>query len=148
MNEDSPNSIRLAPGMAVPEGVLRFRYDRSSGPGGQNVNKLNTKATLTVCLDDLAEYVPPAVLSRLKRIAGHYLADDRLVISDESSRSQRTNRQACIDRLAELVLRATVRPKKRKPTRPSRGAVERRLKQKKRRGEVKRLRTRRPGPEA
>lgn len=112
------------------------------------MNKLNTKATLTVELAELAEFIPPGVLSRLQRIAGHHLVDDRLIISDESSRSQRTNRQACIDRLGQLVLRATVRPKKRKPTRPSRAAVERRLKQKKRRGEIKRRRSTEPGNDA
>lgn len=134
--------IQISPRLSLPAAVVQFRYARSSGPGGQNVNKLNTKATLTVRLDDLAACLPADAMSRFKRIAKAHLTEAGLQISSEESRSQRANRQACLERLATLVRSALVRPKKRKPTKPTRASKERRLKQKQTRGERKKMRGR------
>lgn len=138
--DDARNGIEIAPGLFVPEGILRYRFDRSPGPGGQNVNKLNTRATLTVALDALAEHLPGDVMGRLIRLAGPWLGEDQLVISSHEHRSQHANRRACIDKLRRLIVRARVRPRPRKPTRPTRGSIERRLQCKKRRGDIKRRR--------
>jgi len=132
--------IDLAPGVTLPAAALRFRYTGSSGPGGQNVNKLNTKAVLTVQLDDLAKVLTPAAVQRLRRLAGHQLVGDAIVIAGDEHRSQVANRDACIERLRELVTKARRRPRKRKPTRPTRASKERRLEHKKQRGRIKRQR--------
>jgi len=138
---DEHNQITIAPGITVPASALRFTFARSGGPGGQNVNKLATQATLTISLDDLAAVLPPSALARLKHHAARYLAgDDRLIIASSESRSQLANRKACLTKLRELVVAARHRPKRRKPTRPSRRAIQRRLDAKKQRGQQKRSR--------
>ncbi len=139
---DRPDQVELAPGVALPAAALCFRFARSSGPGGQNVNKLNTKAALSVSLADLAVVLSEPAFGRLLRLAGRYRVGDRLTIASESSRSQLDNRRACVDKLAQLVQQALVRPKVRRPTKPSRASKERRLKQKQRRAEIKRNRGR------
>lgn len=141
--DDNPISddIDIAPGVAVPQRVLSFTFARSGGPGGQNVNKLNTKAQLAVQLEDLVDYIGGPSVGRLRTLAGSRVTDDdRLLIESESERSQRRNREECIARLRELIVRARVAPKRRRKTKPSRGSKERRLKAKKERGEIKRLR--------
>jgi ribosome-associated protein len=132
----------VAPGVRLPSNALDFNFVRSSGPGGQNVNKLNTKAQLTVLFKDLRPHLPDAVLKRLKSIAGSQFHEnpDRLVLESQESRSQRGNRQDTLDKLRELIVRAKAKPKRRKKTRPPRRVKEQRLKSKKRRGEIKRLR--------
>ncbi len=140
--------LSIAPGRTLPAAALRFVFSRASGPGGQNVNKVNTRATLTVLFADLALVLPPHALARLRRVASCYLAagPDRLVIHAGDSRSQRANRKACLDRLRRVLLQALHRPPVRRATRPSRGAVQRRLTTKKRRGDLKKTRGR-PGAE-
>lgn len=116
------------------------RFVRSSGPGGQSVNKLSTKAELRLPLHTLRN-ISDAALSRLRRFAGQRLTqNDELLIQAEDSRSQRENRDACFARLRTLVIKAATLPKKRKKTRPGRAARERRLKQKKEQGEKKQRR--------
>lgn len=120
--------------------ALRVSFVASSGPGGQNVNKRATKCQLRISLADLA--LSPAQLARLAAIATSHLAgDDELLIVGDEHKSQERNLDACIDRLRELVQRAMVAPKVRKKTKPSRASKERRLSAKKRRGDVKRLRS-------
>ncbi|MBI1373475.1 MAG: aminoacyl-tRNA hydrolase [Phycisphaera sp.] len=138
---DNPNAINIAPGLDVPAHLLRFTFARSSGPGGQNVNKVNSKAILEVDVPDLEPLIGVHVAARLRRLAGQYhTADDRLVIPSEESRSQHANRHTCIEKLRDLIVRARVQPKRRKKTKPSRGAKERRIKAKKERGEIKKRR--------
>lgn len=132
------NTVDLAPGVALPRRALNYQFARSGGPGGQNVNKLNTKAQLTVPLDELADVLPPDAMHRLKRMAGPWLADDRLVIESQEHRSQIANRDACLGKLSDLVARARRRPRPRKPTKPTRASKERRIDAKKRRGQTKR----------
>ena len=130
-------------GVAVRWDVLRLTYSRSSGPGGQNVNKRATKATLRVSVGDLP--IPNDAKDRLRARAGQLLTDgDELVISNGRRRTQERNKSACLERLGELIAQARVRPKTRKKTKPSRGAVERRLKEKKTRSDSKKRRNWKP----
>lgn len=116
---------------------LDFSFVSSGGPGGQNVNKRATKCVMRVAVSALA--LTPVQLDRLRGLAGSLLTTgDELVIASDGHRSQERNRAECLDRLADLVRRALVVPKVRKKTRPSRGAKERRISEKKRTGEIKR----------
>ena len=131
-----PKQVHLAPGVWAPARALRYSFVQSGGPGGQNVNKRSTKAVLRVALADLS--LRDEVADRLRTIAGHRLnQDDELVLSSDEHRSQRRNREACLDLLRALLVEASHRPKPRKKTRPSRGAVQRRLDAKKQRSETK-----------
>lgn len=139
LDEAPDNRIAIAPGVLLAESALVFTFSRSGGPGGQNVNKLNTKATLTVEIADLAAVLPAWALQRLLIHAGSKLAGDaeRIVIQDSSSRSQQSNRQACLAKLRLMIVEAMNRPKRRRPTKPSRGAIQRRLDAKKHRARIK-----------
>lgn len=139
------NRIRLAPGVFVHGNDLRFTFARSGGPGGQHVNKVNTKAELRLevaAIDGLGE----AAVERLRQHAGRYLVgDDELLITSEATRSQRRNREDCIERLREIVRQAATPPRRRKKTRPTRAIIERRLQAKRRRAEKKQRRQWKPG---
>jgi ribosome-associated protein len=139
-----PSGVEVAPGVMVPDEALRFSFVQSGGPGGQNVNKRATKAELRIRLADLP--LEPDAIERLAESAGRRLTEGgELLITSEEHRSQARNRAECLDRLRELVVRAQVRPRRRRRTRPTRGSVERRIKEKKQTGERKR--TRRSGGE-
>ncbi len=131
--------IRLGPGVRVDPSALRFSFVTSGGPGGQNVNKRSTKAVLRVFVAELG--MTPDAADRLRAARRHWLTDDdELVIACDTHRSQHRNRAACIELLRGAVLGALQRPKARRPTRPTRGSVERRLDAKKRRAEIKKRR--------
>lgn len=134
------NAHRLAPGVFIPEAAIEFTFASASGPGGQNVNKRATKAILRVRVADIA--ISPDALSRLRALAGSYLvSDDELLIPAHEHRSQERNKAECLERLGELVRAAIPRPKVRRKTKPSRGAKERRIAEKKHRGGIKRGRS-------
>lgn len=132
--------LKAAPGVKLPPSALRFTFARSSGPGGQNVNKLSTKAVLSVPCAALTEAMPSAAFDRLRALAGARMNEEQLQLVDEHSRSQWSNRQACLRKLSELITEAMRRPKTRRATRPSKGAVQRRITAKKQRGETKKQR--------
>ncbi len=133
------DGVRLAPGILVTPDVLRFSFVRSGGPGGQNVNKVATKAELRVRLSDLP--LDRHTLDRLPKLAGRRLTSEgELLISAESTRSQLRNREECLLKLRDLLVQAMFRPKPRKRTKPSRGAIERRLQAKRERSDAKKRR--------
>jgi ribosome-associated protein len=136
-----PSQIVLVkPHVSVARADLRFVASRSRGPGGQAVNKLSTAMQLRVPLAAIRG-LSDAARQRLERLAGSRLtALGILVISADTHRSQVRNREACLERLAALVKSAAREPKKRRPTRPSRAAVEKRLTAKRQRAQRKRER--------
>ena len=132
-------------GVRIPEGDLRWRFSRSSGPGGQSVNTSDSRVELSY---DLARSALPATLrERALRRLEHRLVGGVLTVVAAEHRSQLRNRDAARARLRGLLVEATAPPQRsRRPTRPTRGSRHRRLATKTRRGEVKRLR-RPPGEE-
>jgi ribosome-associated protein len=130
-------SIELAPGVFVPPAALRLQFARSGGPGGQNVNKVNTKAELWVHVAAIVGLTHRAK-ARLRTLAGNRLTQaDEIHLRAESERSHRANRQEVLDRLRLLIVQARVEPKVRRKTRPSKASKQRRLDAKHHRGEIK-----------
>jgi len=125
----------------IPVEELRIRFQTSSGPGGQNVNKTATRAIVQFDVTRSPVLTEPRRRMVLEKLANRINADGWLTVECEETRSQATNRKRALDRLVTLVRAATIPPKKRRPTKPSKGAVQRRLTQKSRRSEVKRGRS-------
>jgi ribosome-associated protein len=116
--------------ITIPDDELRFTYVRSSGPGGQNVNKVNSKAVLRWPIAANTS-VPHEVKSRFSaRFGTRITVDGEVVISSDRYRDQGRNTQDCLDKLKEMLVSVAVPPKKRRPTKPSRASKERRLKAK------------------
>jgi ribosome-associated protein len=139
---DMPETIHedLGGGAWVRPADMRFTFSRGAGPGGQSVNKVSTAATMHVAITAI-EGMSEAARRRLRRLAGRRLtAADDLVFQARAQRSQLDNRRACVQRLRELVGTAQVAPKRRKKTKPSRGAIERRLRAKREKSEKKQRR--------
>src|SRR5436309_10392849 len=123
--------------MKIPDGELHWSYVRSSGPGGQNVNKVASKAVLRW---DLAASpsVPEEVKARLRTLQRRRVTNEgELVLNSQRFRDQEKNRQDCLDKLREMLLEAATVPKARKRSKPTRGSRERRLQAKKRRSATK-----------
>ena len=134
----------LIPGVRVPASALRLQYARSGGPGGQNVNKLNTKVELWLLLPAVVG-MPPAAMLRLRTLAGRRVTrGDELHLSAQTERTQERNRETVLTRLRELIAQAMIAPTPRRRTKPSRAAKKRRLESKRRRGELKSGRRERP----
>jgi len=128
--------------LSIPGDELEERFVRSSGPGGQNVNKVSTKVELRFDAANSAVF-DAAVRERLLDLAGRRAtADGVIVLEAQSERSRERNRQDARERLAELVRRALIRPRKRKPTRPTRASKAKRLQEQNQRGRVKQKRGR------
>lgn len=133
---EPPNSA-----LSIPVEELKIRYQTSSGPGGQNVNKTATRAVVQFNVAQSSSLSEGRRRMVQEKLANRINADGWLTVDCEETRSQATNRKRAIERLNELIRAATVPPKKRRPTRPSRGAVQRRLSEKSRRGDIKRRRS-------
>jgi len=124
---------------------IEFRTSRSSGPGGQHVNKTESRVELlwhpmeSDCLNEAQ------ILMVAKRLKNRITDDGVLIMVSEKYRSQHRNRADVTERFLELVTQSIVPLKKRQPTRPTRTSVEKRIRNKKIRGEIKRSRRERPG---
>ena len=138
--------IEVAPGLSIGADEIAFSFVRASGPGGQNVNKVSSAVQLrfdaasSPALDD-------AMRARLRIVAGRRMtADGIVIIAAQRHRSQVANRRDAVERLVDLLRRASLRPKSRRPTRPGVAAKKRRREAKRLRGGIKRLRGR-PAPD-
>ena len=126
----------------IPLAEIRFEFSRSAGAGGQNVNKVSSKARLRWPVD-ASEALPGNVRERFaRRYARRITNDGEFVLTSQRYRDQGRNVQDCLDKLRDLLREVATPPKRRVATRPGRGAKERRIVDKKRRAEVKRTRGR------
>lgn len=129
--------LRITDTLTLEDWELTESFSRSSGPGGQNVNKVETAVELRFEAERSPHLSAP-VKARLKRIAGRrWTLEGAIVIRAEETRSQMRNRELARERLVEMIREALVAPKRRVPTRPTLGSQRRRLVAKAVRGEVK-----------
>jgi ribosome-associated protein len=136
--------IQVTDRIAIDENEIEERFIRSSGPGGQNVNKLSTAVQLRFDVRGSPSLADP-VRARLERFAGSRLTKDGvLVITAQRHRTQERNREDALARLVELIRRAAVPPTPRRPTKPTKASRARRLEAKKRRSGIKGLRQAKP----
>jgi ribosome-associated protein len=121
----------------VPDSALELSFIRASGPGGQHVNKTSSAVQLR-CDLKLCPEMPADIRARLRRLSGRRITtDDVIVITAQRLRTQEQNRRDAVERLHELVTQASIRPKVRKTTKPTRASRERRLESKQQRSNVK-----------
>jgi ribosome-associated protein len=132
--------LRVSRSVVVPEKELRWRFSRSSGPGGQSVNTADSRVQLSLDLTTTTAFGPTQRARVLQRLADR-LVDGVLTVTAQEERSQLRNREIALERLADILAEAVAPPPRaRRPTKPSQRAVERRIAAKKRRAETKRLR--------
>jgi ribosome-associated protein len=132
--------LRVTRSVVVPERELRWRFSRSSGPGGQSVNTADSRVELSLDLARTTSLGPVQRARVLDRLSNR-LVDGVITVTASEHRSQLRNREAALERLAAILAKALAPPPpRRRPTKPRRGAVERRLADKKRRARTKQLR--------
>lgn len=124
----------------IPQNELIFKASRSSGPGGQNINKLNTKATVILDIENCFCLNSEQKEIILKKLRSRLTKDNRLIVESQKFRTQKANRDYAVEKLTILLENALKKPKTRKPTRPTFTAVEKRLKSKKTRSLLKQQR--------
>ncbi len=131
--------LHINQNLCIPEDQLQWSFARSSGPGGQNVNKVNSKATLR--WSPPADFIPATPFNRFKRLAKRYFTTEgEVVIQSQEYRDQAQNVNSCREKLKTLLIAALTSPKRRVATKPSRSAIRRRLDDKKLNSDKKRTR--------
>ena len=139
--------IRVTPSIAIEESEIVVEFVRSSGPGGQHVNKASTAVQLRFDAARSAS-LEPEVRARLAKLAGNRLTVEGVIVIDARRfRSQKQNREDALERLVDLIRRAAHKPRERRKTKPSAASRRKRLDAKQRRGDVKRTRGRVSGGE-
>jgi ribosome-associated protein len=132
--------LSVTPGVEIPDSDVALSFVRSSGPGGQNVNKVASAVQLRFDLQR-SSALAPEVKARLRALSGRRLTNEgAILIIARNHRTQESNRREAEARLTDLIKRALIPPKPRKATKPTRAARERRLEQKTQRRRTKRLR--------
>src|ERR1700731_1369767 len=134
--------LEITPLLQIPDSEFAWSFARSGGPGGQNVNKVASKAVMRWDIA-VSSALPEEVKIRLALQQKRYFTlDGSLIITSQRYRDQERNREDCLEKLRAIILQALAVPKARKKTRPSRGAKRRRLQDKKQRSDVKQNRRR------
>ena len=137
---NEPPMLRITDTISIADWELTEQFIRASGPGGQNVNKVSTAVELRFEAER-SPHLPDPVKARLKRLAGRrWTTEGALVLQVDETRSQARNREIARERLAELIRKALVAPRRRIATKPTWGSQQRRLTAKSVRGGVKALR--------
>jgi len=132
--------LRVSRAVVVPQRELRWRFSRSSGPGGQSVNTADSRVELSLDITATTALGPVLRARALERLRDR-LVGGVLTVTASEERSQLRNREIALERMASILADAIAPPPRaRRPTKPSRGAVERRIAEKKRRAQIKRLR--------
>ena len=133
--------IRLSNTLVIPEHEIEFSAIRAQGAGGQHVNK--TSSAVQLRFDVRRSHLPVEMKQQILRLSDQRISSQGvIVIKAQTHRSQEKNRQEALDRLKEMLDKALLRKKPRRPTRPTRGSVKKRLESKQQRGKVKNLRGR------
>jgi len=139
-----PRPLQIGDRIRIEADELRFQFARSAGAGGQNVNKVNSKAILRFAVA-VSPGVPDDVRERfLRRFARRVTQDGDLILTSQRFRDQRRNVEDCLEKLTSMLAQVAEAPAPRRPTRPGRGSTERRLREKRSRSTIKSHR-RRPG---
>ncbi|MBQ6157503.1 MAG: aminoacyl-tRNA hydrolase [Thermoguttaceae bacterium] len=131
--------LEITPALSISTGEIEFTYVRSSGPGGQNVNKVASKAVLRWNLG--ASPLPDEAKWRFRRLYPSYISEGGdVILTGQRFRDAPKNRTDCLEKLRQMILKSLEKPKKRIPTKPTRGSVRRRLAEKAKHSAKKELR--------
>lgn len=144
MESTEQSYIEIKPGLVIPLSEIGFQFSRSGGPGGQNVNRRETRVELLYDVRNSPSLSEEQRERLLARLGGRLDSDGILHIVAHAQRSQLRNRQEAVERLVQLLRRALDVPRRRLPTRASRQAIEQRLAAKRKRSQAKELRRRLP----
>jgi len=129
--------LEVSERVQIPDNELNFTFARSGGPGGQNVNKVNSKATLRWAVAS-SPSLPPMVKQRFLEAFGARVTEEgELVLTSQKYRDQTSNIEDCREKLKEMIVSVLVPPKKRRPTKPTKASKERRIKAKSQNSEKK-----------